>query len=496
MGQVSQADATAGFFLSLFTESFAVRALLGSLVAAALAQAAVRWHLVRSVAARRLVVLAPVITAAVAAVVSIAGAEAYLPQVLMTSAGARSGQVLELLGELRVVSSGSAVDVVVLVWALVASVLLCRRAVGRLAARRLLARAHPVPEGHPFATAVAVLAAGMGVSRLRVLFLAGCPGGALATGLRPPVVVVDPDLVEQLDAREVEGLVAHELAHVARRDPLLVTAVGVFGDLAFFLPTIHLAARWLRREQEEGADELASAHTRRPGALASSILKVWDRSGSPRQPAGACAAVPARRLLTAAGPALPRLRAPSHAEVVAARVQRLIEPLPALSTARRTVEVLLAAALLLTGVAAALLMPTWIATDLNADAMAFGVVPPPAAPVESPAFATFRALTPTRLVPARGDEREQQLLRSLVSGDAVADAEPSGCPCIETQAQLAAGHAAVAPSRPGQMAWRHAGHPEWEVEGREEANEARPLWTLPDTGPQVGFFVFGRNTPS
>ena len=64
------------------------------------------------------------------------------------------------------------------------------------------------------------------------------------------------DLVEQLDTRELEGLLAHELAHIARRDVPLNVAIGVIRDLTFFVPPLHLAARWLRQEQEHAADDL------------------------------------------------------------------------------------------------------------------------------------------------------------------------------------------------------------------------------------------------
>ncbi len=261
---------TGGFLLSLLTESFAVRALLGSLVAAGLAALVVRTSLVRTRAARRLVVLAPVTTAAAAAVWSLWDAEAYLPELWLTSAGAPSaGQVLQLLGEWRVVSPARGGDLLVVAWGLVAGVLLTRRAAGLVTARRLVRMAEPVASDHPLARVAADLAGDLGLRRVRILLLDGCPGGAFTTGSRHPVVVVDPALTSSLDGRELEGLVAHELAHVARRDPLVEVLVGVFADLTFFLPTVSLAARRLRREQEESADELASTATRRPAALAS-----------------------------------------------------------------------------------------------------------------------------------------------------------------------------------------------------------------------------------
>ncbi|MDQ3974175.1 MAG: hypothetical protein M3276_07555, partial [Actinomycetota bacterium] len=262
-----------GFLLSLLTESFAVRALLGSLAAVGLGALASRFGWVRSSRPRRLLVLAPVLAAAAAALAS----DVYLPQLWLTTGdGSATGQLVELLGELRRLSTDRGVDLLLVAWATVAVLLLSRRALGVVALRRLLGHAVPAPLDSPVVAVARRLAAGMRVRCPQVLLLPGCAGGAFTAGTLRSVLAVDPDLLGRLDAHELEGLVAHELVHVARRDTLLGSLVGVCCDLAFFLPPMQLALRWLRREQEESADELACGQTRRPAALASGILKVWD----------------------------------------------------------------------------------------------------------------------------------------------------------------------------------------------------------------------------
>ncbi|MBA3373257.1 MAG: M48 family metalloprotease, partial [Euzebyaceae bacterium] len=214
---------SASFFLWLLTESFAVRALVGSLAAAGVA--AVLYPFLRTSRARRVVVLAPVVTAVAVAVVSSAASEAYLPQLWVTAAVDGGGRVLEVFGELQVVTPGF--DLLLVTWSLVAGALLLRRGLGVLAARRLVARAVVAPGDHPVVRVAADLASAMGLRRLRVGLLPSCPGGALTTGTRHPVVIIDPRLVQRLDRHELEGLVAHELAHVARRDPSVGVLVGV-----------------------------------------------------------------------------------------------------------------------------------------------------------------------------------------------------------------------------------------------------------------------------
>jgi Zn-dependent protease with chaperone function len=477
-------DSSGGFLLSLLTESFAVRALIGSLAAAALAALVVHLDGVRSSRARRILLLAPVLTAATAGVASLRDAEAYLPQLwVASSASGPTGQLLELLGELRALSTERGIDLLALAYLLVVVVLVARRFAGHLAVRRLLGGAIPPTRHVHLVTKVNRLAAQMGIHPPRVLLLPACPGGAFTARIRRPVVVVDTALVHQLDDREMEGLLAHELAHIARRDTLVGLVVGLFRDCTFFLPPVHLAARWLRHEQEESADELASRHTGRPAALASSILKVWDRTRARQLPAAACAAVPAWGLRPAtAGGALPDAAPLSEtARALAARVERLITQIPDVSSGRRRVEVTLAGLVLFAATGTSIAVPAWIASK-DIGGVSFAVLSAHATPAEAPAFATFRALTPQPgevATPATGP----------LSTGGVEDSP--ACPCLETRAELRGEQAATGPHAEARMLWAPAGADAWELRERA-AVRARPLWTLTDSGPQVGFFLVGR----
>lgn len=481
---------SASFFLWLLTESFAVRALVGSLAAAGVA--AVLYPFLRTSRARRVVVLAPVVTAVAVAVVSSAASEAYLPQLWVTAAVDGGGRVLEVFGELQVVTPGF--DLLLVTWSLVAGALLLRRGLGVLAARRLVARAVVAPGDHPVVRVAADLASAMGLHRLRVGLLPSCPGGALTTGTRHPVVIIDPRLVQRLDRHELEGLVAHELAHVARRDPSVGVLVGVVADLVFFLPAVRLAQQWLHREQEESADELARRHTQRPGALASSILKVWEsRTPLRTPPQGACGAM-GLRPATANGPGLPLGGVPSTAKAtvaVTARVLRLVRPVPTVSDARRRGELTLATLLCALGTVLALAVPSWVSTTLDASGLSFAYVPPPAVPVESPAFATFRALTPPRPpLPMQLWEADREALR--LAGPPRVARLVSACPCQEPIQRRTLRQAATR-EQGESMAWRDlAGRTGDARQAGGSSLQARPLWALHNAGPDVGFFLVGR----
>lgn len=131
------------------------------------------------------------------------------------------------------------------------------------------------------------VAARMGLDAPPVGLAEGCPGGASVVGVRHPSIVLDADLVDRLDPRELEGVVAHELAHVRRRDNLVALVLSVVRDVLFFVPGGRWALRQLLVEREIAADHVAVEATTRPGALASGLLKVLEGAGGGH----ACAAL-------------------------------------------------------------------------------------------------------------------------------------------------------------------------------------------------------------
>lgn len=452
--------------LALLTESFAVRALLGSLAAAVLAALAVRAGLTSSVRARRLLLLAPLLAAAAAAVATALTSAAYLPQLLVLPATG------ELVGMVASGGEQQPLNLLLIAHAAIAGVLLTRRLLGVLAVRRIVGRGRPPGAADArIRAALTRIADRMGLATPTLVLVPRCPGGAFACGVLRPLVAADPALVAALDDGELDGLLAHELAHLRRRDPLLSLAVGAFRDLTFFLPTVSLAARWLHREQEESADELAARATGRPAALASGILKVWQR-GVPGTPAVACPAV--------RGPRRPALALSSGSQHVALRVERLIVERPRPSLRRTRAEFVLAAAVLSVGLVAALTVPAWIVERTDADQIWVPFQTSTRAAggaAESPAFATFRSLTATTADAPDGALRT------------TAAVEEAACPCVETQAQLREEMGATAPIGRPRLVWSGHRDPDYDVPDVR----VREVLSL-EQGPRVGvFLVDGRS---
>jgi heat shock protein HtpX len=129
---------------------------------------------------------------------------------------------------------------------------------------------------------------------------------AFATGRSPEhsVVCVTTGLMRRLDAEELEGVISHELSHVAHRDVLVMTFAGFLGVaaglvmrwgmffgggrdrnsqvpfLVIWLGSIvvyfvsFLLTRVLSRYRELSADRAGAYLTGKPSALASALTKI------------------------------------------------------------------------------------------------------------------------------------------------------------------------------------------------------------------------------
>lgn len=98
---------------------------------------------------------------------------------------------------------------------------------------------------------------------------------AWTSGWRQPQLVLSSWMEEHLDRQELEAVIMHELAHVARRDACILWMARVLRDAFWYLPTSRVAYRQLEQEKELACDDLAVGVTHRPLALASALTKVW-----------------------------------------------------------------------------------------------------------------------------------------------------------------------------------------------------------------------------
>lgn len=111
--------------------------------------------------------------------------------------------------------------------------------------------------------------------RLRVVD--GLPNPAFTVGWVRPAVYVARAVAERLPHRELVAVLAHEAAHVARRDPLRLSAIRFLARTLFWLPALGRLADDLADEAEVAADDIAArAH---PLVLASALLSIANGFG-------------------------------------------------------------------------------------------------------------------------------------------------------------------------------------------------------------------------
>lgn len=401
-----------GVLLSVPLESVLVRAVIASLAAVVIVRLLLRSGL-RCPQVRVIAAIAPLL--ALIAVVLLTGTQLRLPTLMLPAEGGSALSIPVRDGYLYFMPI--AAPVLVGVWAAIAGSRLVRRSLvisrARREARAAVAGGADTPAR--LDRLARSVAAAMEVPAPEVGVVDRCRGGAYVVGTRRPLLIVDRQLVSRLDDEELEGVLAHELAHVRRRDTPVAQLLGIVRDLMFFVPGGGWAVQQLHRERELAADQLAVRITRRPGALASGLLKVLDEAPAGTAP---CAAL-----------------APNGS--VVDRVRILVDEAPSASPLRRGSETATVAVVALVSVVGALVLPTALAGaegEREAVALVWSSAPPaPAADVpagEPRAFDIYRRtaleVVPTTVrVYGRLAEHSQDNRRAALHACADPD---TGCP--------------------------------------------------------------------
>lgn len=113
------------------------------------------------------------------------------------------------------------------------------------------------------------------VRRLPGLHIVACEQPmALTVGILRPTIYLSTWMTRHLSAMELEGVLAHELAHIARADNLIALVSTVLLGATAFVPTSWSALKALLAERELATDALAVSVTGKPITLARGLLKA------------------------------------------------------------------------------------------------------------------------------------------------------------------------------------------------------------------------------
>ena len=141
------------------------------------------------------------------------------------------------------------------------------------------AREVSVAEAPDLHALVGALAARAGIPTPRVYVVDDPTPNAFATGRNPEhaAVAVTTGILQVLDRYELEGVIAHELAHIKNRDILIGSIAAVMAGAISYLATM---AQWSmlfgggRSDDQEGSNPLVMLVTMLVAPLAASLIQM------------------------------------------------------------------------------------------------------------------------------------------------------------------------------------------------------------------------------
>ncbi|HEX7978996.1 MAG TPA: M56 family metallopeptidase, partial [Gemmatimonadaceae bacterium] len=210
-------------------------------------------------------------------------------------------------------SSVSLRTALIVVWALGATFVLLRLAVGTMIVARLARRGARIDDGGWLSLAQR-LANTLHIQRPLILLRGDRLGVPVTWGIVYPIVLLPEDADEWTEERRRYVLV-HEMAHVKRLDALTQLLGQVALALFWFNPLVWIANRRLQLEREHACDDYVLRHGTQPSTYAADLLSMVQSLGTPAhrsaQPAFAALAMARRsefegRMLSILDPVLDR----------------------------------------------------------------------------------------------------------------------------------------------------------------------------------------------
>jgi beta-lactamase regulating signal transducer with metallopeptidase domain len=168
-------------------------------------------------------------------------------------------------------------------WLMGVTLFAVRLAAGALGIARLRRKLTPLPLD--LASSVERLGRRLSIDALPLVFLSKQVGEALAVGLVRPLVLIPAAWATEMPLPLLEAVIAHELAHVRRRDLWINLLQRVVETLLFYHPAVWWLSRRLRIERELCADELAVRATGRRLEYAEALEQVARRRQAEIRPA-------------------------------------------------------------------------------------------------------------------------------------------------------------------------------------------------------------------
>ena len=138
--------------------------------------------------------------------------------------------------------------------------------------RGTLRSAQPLPA--PWPGVVDRIRAALGVRRVVRVLESARVGVPIVVGWLKPVIIIPPSALMGLTPRQLELIIGHELAHVARFDYLFNLAQLFVETLLFYHPAVHFVSRVVRLERENCCDDAVVERTGETLAYARALTEI------------------------------------------------------------------------------------------------------------------------------------------------------------------------------------------------------------------------------
>jgi thiol-disulfide isomerase/thioredoxin len=148
-------------------------------------------------------------------------------------------------------------------------------ALGRIRIAQWIRSASPVTDGCVLAAFKAAREK-LRVTRDFPVLETDCIPAPVTAGLFRPVVLLPRKLAEGLSPLDVQSIAVHELAHIARRDPFILSVIALVRAALFFHPLVWLACRQISALAEQAADDAVLDVTGEPIAYAKMLARLAE----------------------------------------------------------------------------------------------------------------------------------------------------------------------------------------------------------------------------
>jgi len=162
-----------------------------------------------------------------------------------------------------------------LAWSVIAFALFLRLVIG-CAYVAFLRQTSTTQSDGPLPELVDQVARAFKIRRRVAVAISEVPHGPVLAGILRPMILLPRRLVEMMSVEQTQLIIAHEMAHVRRRDNLLLLIQRLAEMFLFFHPVVWVCGWILRREAEAACDDAVIAAYGGSTAYADSLTRVAE----------------------------------------------------------------------------------------------------------------------------------------------------------------------------------------------------------------------------